>query len=77
MNKGWMTATWEQLQAMEGREGRQARLVWAWSAPRFGGMVGWIHERYYEEMGPEAYHRRIERVRKVVGLAPYYQIERQ
>jgi len=36
--------------------------LWLWSAWR----TDYRHERYYQRMGPEAYWRRIDRVKKIV-----------
>jgi hypothetical protein len=45
--------------------------VWTWSAPRYSGRAGLQHDSYFNRKGVAAYHRRIARVRKAVGFAPY------
>lgn len=47
---------------------RQAyRLIWRWSALRFGGVHGRVQERFYKRRGMEALLRRIERCRRIAA----------
>lgn len=45
--------------------------AWCWSAPRFSGQEGMIHDRVYNLLGNRFYMRRIDRVRRWFGLGSY------
>lgn len=43
---------------------RAYKLLWLWSAPRFGGAAAVRHERFYNKCGKVMYHSRILRARR-------------
>lgn len=42
---------------------RLYRPLWIWSAPRFGGEVGRVHDKAYSRLGQGMYNKRIERAK--------------
>jgi hypothetical protein len=47
------------------------KYVWNWSAPRFHGAIGRIHDDFYAKHGKEKYYNRINRIRQIFGMKPY------
>lgn len=55
---------------MTDREWQRYERVWTWSAVRFGGSHGMLHDRFYNLRGHDAYYARINRVRRASGWEP-------
>jgi len=46
---------------------RAYRLLWTWSAPRFGGIAGLKQERAYARLGADGLRRRFERCNRIIA----------
>jgi len=44
--------------------------LWTWSAPRLAGEACVIQAAFLRSRGTEGYHRRLNRVRRALGLSP-------
>jgi hypothetical protein len=53
---------------VSGREMLRYVRAWSWSAARFSGAIGEAHERWYQRFGEASYYRRINRMRRALGL---------
>lgn len=47
---------------------RAYKLLWLWSAPRFGGEAGARHDEAYTKLGGSLYSRRIERAKARINV---------
>ena len=52
-------------------EWRVYQFFWTWSYPRFGGTAGLIHDRLFARVGVDRYYRRINKVRRMLGMNDY------
>lgn len=57
-------------------EYRWFKFFWRWSAPRFAGVAGWRHDRAFDKLGFELYHKRIDRVKRMIARLVYNEQKR-
>lgn len=50
------------------RDWNRFERAWTWSAGRLSGSAAFEQQQYYDHHGREAYNRRINRMRRVLGL---------
>lgn len=53
------------------RDWKTFQLLWSWGCGRMSGSAGFNQDIYFRTHGKEAYTRRINRVRRLMGLELY------
>ena len=60
--KAYLGLNWDQINALQGQQRRQAMALWQWASPRFSSL-GTEQDRYFKRYGAERTYQRINRVR--------------
>jgi hypothetical protein len=65
--RAYLGLSWDQINTLQGYHRNQAMALWQWAAPRFSSF-GTDQARYFDRYGAEATYKRINKVRRWLGL---------
>ena len=66
-HRAYLGLSWEQINNLQGYHRNQAMAIWQWAAPRFSSL-GTDQAAYFDRYGAEMTYRRINRVRRWLGM---------